>query len=839
MKKSFPFYIIFLNILLVLFSAMLVMCVFVGVLVFVQEPDYFSESKTEETKNNNTKSYKNYGYVDNAITKDTESEKEYSSGMIDETLKIFDDVKSFRLDHFQSSSFSYSLMAKFKNLKRLYIHNCDIEEILPHIKNLPNLIEINFDYAIQLDIPKELFELTQLEYLRFNNVELLGLPAEIKNLKNLVSLDLSGNHISSLPKEIGELKNLEFLKIENNNLLSLPEEIGNLEKLKNIYFSKNKIKFLPKSIGNLKNIKIAEFDDNKIEELPKEIRNWKEASIINFNNNQIQKLPYEIGNWAKATYINFENNKIQELPNKIGNWTKIKYVNFGNNQIQKLPKEIESWKKIEEFYANNNQLTQIPKEIMYFEHLEKLDFSKNQLSQIPKGIEKLKKLEDLSFSNNKITFLPNEICNLSNLKNLSIDTNQLTYLPKYFFKLKNLENLSCKNNQIYYVSNAVSALKNLQKLNFSYNKFAYLPSKFERLSNLEELNLSHNVFEDFPNQLYKLKFLRKLYLSHNQIKDITNIWDLKKIYLLDISHNQIQKLPEKFGKECMYFDASHNKIKTLSIFYFKDVFKDRNDPNIILTDNLIENLPLELNDYNSLYHLYLSNNPIKNVPFNQSINDKKITSMDWFYFLRNKKVVDIEDLEIKRKEKIFSSRPVFPADRYNKKFVDSLYFNPNGKLIYQYFLKNHQVMQEIGFYAKEKYTSIYQGFLSQTQDLIDIELYGAFWHIQNKDFITAKNILKKVKKMLADFEPNGQKPEITFMIQESEQYGESSEQLSSKIMEIPIIKKMYLAQLEIKKNNPNAQQEEKNKISNHSVMSFLYELFVFYEDIKTLEKMMK
>lgn len=57
------------------------------------------------------------------------------------------------------------------------------------------------------------------------------LPIELFNL-NLVELDLSNNIIKVLPREIINLTNLEYLNLTYNDLSKLPKEILSLKKIR-------------------------------------------------------------------------------------------------------------------------------------------------------------------------------------------------------------------------------------------------------------------------------------------------------------------------------------------------------------------------------------------------------------------------------------------------------------------------------------------------------------------------------------------------------------------------------------------------------------------------------
>ena len=70
-------------------------------------------------------------------------------------------------------------------------------------------------------IPKELWNMKQLQTLELNNNNLSNLSTGIANLENLCELNLNLNNLQKLPKEIIQLRRLKYLNIKNNKSLEL------------------------------------------------------------------------------------------------------------------------------------------------------------------------------------------------------------------------------------------------------------------------------------------------------------------------------------------------------------------------------------------------------------------------------------------------------------------------------------------------------------------------------------------------------------------------------------------------------------------------------------------
>ena len=167
-------------------------------------------------------------------------------------------------------------------------------------------------YDVTLDdIPEEMWELQQLEYLNLgithisilppgiNKLKLLRclvlvanklkyLPPEMKNLTLLKTLYLSCNCLTSLPGEIiGSLINLETFSVENNLLTSIPEEIANCSKLKHLNLSGNYLSALPKQLGNLQELDTLYIARNHFLRIPEEIYDLNNLKFLELSENSI------------------------------------------------------------------------------------------------------------------------------------------------------------------------------------------------------------------------------------------------------------------------------------------------------------------------------------------------------------------------------------------------------------------------------------------------------------------------------------------------------------------------------------------------------------------------
>jgi Leucine-rich repeat (LRR) protein len=85
--------------------------------------------------------------------------------------------------------------------------------------------------------------------------KLTEIPEEIRQFKNLQYLDLSRNKLKKLPSWIGELHSLQTLVLSHNDIDTLPPQIGMLSNLKWFIMSRDPLDAIPDAFGDLTNLR--------------------------------------------------------------------------------------------------------------------------------------------------------------------------------------------------------------------------------------------------------------------------------------------------------------------------------------------------------------------------------------------------------------------------------------------------------------------------------------------------------------------------------------------------------------------------------------------------------
>ena len=127
-----------------------------------------------------------------------------------------------------------------------------------------------------------------------NVVPYIKLTEAISDTGNVTKLILKKKKFTSIPKEIFKMTELEYLDLSKNKIDSIPKEIVNLKNLRVLIISKNKIKKVPKELYTLKKLKILDVSSNDISKLPKGIKGLSKLEELNLWNTSVDNLPFDI-----------------------------------------------------------------------------------------------------------------------------------------------------------------------------------------------------------------------------------------------------------------------------------------------------------------------------------------------------------------------------------------------------------------------------------------------------------------------------------------------------------------------------------------------------------------
>jgi Leucine-rich repeat (LRR) protein len=530
---------------------------------------------------------------------------------------------------------------------------------------LPNLREIRLDNCeisglktrtfVGMSVPK-----LSVVYLRNNKISVVE-SRSFSNLSSLSFVYLTNNVIQKIqPDAFVDTPSVTYINLDSNHLTEIPS-LGNLQKLQQLYIQANYITNLnfPPAYRRLENLVDIGLSNNAIEKLD-------DATFENLNNTNVRKIELsrnKLSQISKEAFVWFRN--IQSL--KIG-WnpltssdletafyglvgtpltslnidnvtldghlpsstfqllrnTSIKYLSMKNNKMGNIPQRgfadlkqllyldlrasgiftisetaLEGLDALNTLFLNDNQLSSVPRGLP--PSLQKLYLNGNQITALQKNIfSNLSKLQLLYLGNNKISKLENDaFLGLRSLTKIHLVKNLINNLPgNIFTSFIVLESLELNKNNIQRIPND--------------------PSLFSQMSSLLYLNLADNNFFTFPSGLFSvLPSLLFLHLENNRLGDLIAddvngqlFAGLDKLVLLNLTNNQITKLPEPIFKDLSNLNNLTINMNQISSWgnnlYTKMVALE----NLDLSQNLIARVEsASVKDLLKLNSLDLSQNP--------------------------------------------------------------------------------------------------------------------------------------------------------------------------------------------------------------------------------------
>ncbi|XP_035796401.1 toll-like receptor 13 [Anopheles albimanus] len=237
-----------------------------------------------------------------------------------------------------------------------------------------------------------------------------------------------------------------------------------------------------------------------------------------------------------------------------------------------------------------------------------------------------------------------EIYDLNLAYNNFEELNELTFLRFY-----SLESLNLSNNRLQTVTNLTfGSLIRLVELDLSFNLIHTLEKQaFDRLYGLESLSLRENCLVTLaPNQFHFNDHLSTLLLDHNQLAFLPPVlFDpitmVDELYELDLSNNNLRRMPHLETKEISLLKLDNNHIETLTLnkslnvrvlqvqnnnLYDVDLFKFSRTEHIDLSHNNVENI-VGLHEMQMLEYLDLSSNNVSKFDYSLKYSIRTISSL--------------------------------------------------------------------------------------------------------------------------------------------------------------------------------------------------------------------
>ena len=276
-----------------------------------------------------------------------EGNKKYKILMITRSVRIKQFTKDIdKMDHLKEIRI-YADVNKIKNFT------------VPRSNSLEKIKLVNMAPNQNLGISRILKDIANkcpnLKYLKIDGYRLSDytLPREIYNLKNLEKLSIKDAELKSITRDISNLTKLQELVLSKNFMKSLPNEIVKLTQLRTLNISRNPINVLPENMGNMKSLRTIQMDQPLV---------GFSESILNLNNRTVFKIRrnYFFDNYNNYTPRNAYNKYKKRKPIVINNRTQIinsSFMNTGN--IENIPVNRRAFINLPSEMYNNGTLRRL------------------------------------------------------------------------------------------------------------------------------------------------------------------------------------------------------------------------------------------------------------------------------------------------------------------------------------------------------------------------------------------------------------------------------------------------------------------------------------------------
>lgn len=470
--------------------------------------------------------------------------------------------------------------------------NC-IPTLKSDIQNFVELKVLNLQYNNVHSLPDEIGQLVNLNELFLNNNQLVSINEAMYTLPRLFKLNVSHNNIRDISKKISNLINLSVLNISNNKITTLPEDIGYTKALTHIDASYNTLSYLPSEINMLSQLKYLDLSHNNLESdaLPLFIE-MRHLTELNLSYNQLTRLPTctdcknlshlilsfnKINNMEndyfltlpKLSLLILKCNKITEVCSNLGDLTNLAILDLSDNELRSLPDELATLFHLKTLFLGGNPIKTVRNDILrdskrIISYI-KTSHCNNQRHSSTDGVSSLTesttneiKIDKYTLDRSKtlglckVIHIPEslyEIAKDTKVEQADLSSNNITQVNDKLFDIVTIRELDLSNNLIEHLPTDLLKLNHLVYLNLEKNKLCDIDVNLN-FDHLRELNLSSNKFKQIPLCIFNLNNLEILMMNNNHLEKINEhgkLIEMKKLTVLDLSNNNIEKIPFELG----------------------------------------------------------------------------------------------------------------------------------------------------------------------------------------------------------------------------------------------------------------------------------------------------
>ena len=540
-------------------------------------------------------------------------------------------------------------LGPIRNLKNLRVLNCSGSAVtdLSPIKYLGSLSDLNLSKTAvsDLSILDGLKGITELDLSRSKVVDVVPLSS----LSDIHRLDLSYTDVSDLTPLVG-LKNLSDFNIASTSVINL-NGIDSLVGIQHLNIDTTEIRNL-ESLSSLKNLTVLQANNSRINSL-EYLVGLSELKIIYCNNTGIDiEKANRFMDQNPGCLVIYNSKELENWWNGLsGTWKSAFKSSYGIQNPVTAEKLHQIILKKQLSISYNNQIDNLePLSMMH--RLEKLDLQNTSVSDL-NPISGLTNLKELNLNNTNVNSME-ALIPLRNIQSIRIehtDISDLSPLESSVPEIIYCDNSAVNEDEVLRFNKMhpeTLILYQSENLKMWWNglerswkdEFMSLqglpenPSseELQKLVNLEVLIISENISISSLNALHKFVKLSELRINSTSVTDISPLFDLTSITVLDLSKNPIADI-EQISR---LVNLKELYIRNTSIEDLEPISLIPNLEKLDIGGTRIKSLKY-LPSLSGLKKLYINNTRIKNIKplydlpmldflqcYNTSIKESKI-----------------------------------------------------------------------------------------------------------------------------------------------------------------------------------------------------------------------
>ncbi|XP_078697419.1 uncharacterized protein LOC144925314 [Branchiostoma floridae x Branchiostoma belcheri] len=402
-------------------------------------------------------------------------------------------------------------------------------------------------------LPKEVFELKELEALDLTKNKNIDLSHQLTKLTNLKVLCLDDCDLKTVPAAVMKLPQLEMLILSNNRNITLPDEMSGLTNLTVLDLRYCNLDTLPSVVLKLTNLQVLDLSAgwNSILKIsvPDELSKLNKLKVLTLRYRNLDTVPPAVLKLPQLEELDLSGNSGIHLPDGLAGLTNLRVLKLAGTDMETVPPAVQNLPQLEELDLSWNRGIHLPDGLAGLTNLRVLKLAETDMETVPPAVQNLPQLEELDLSFNSGIHLPDGLAGLTNIRVLKLQMTGMTTFPPVVWRLTQLEWLDLSHNQLQTLPAKIGQLTNVKHLVLSLCELRTLPPEVGRLAQLERLHLRGNQLKTLPAEIGQLTNVKHLDLSRCKLHTLPpEVGRLTQLEELDLSDNKLQALPAEVAQ---------------------------------------------------------------------------------------------------------------------------------------------------------------------------------------------------------------------------------------------------------------------------------------------------